>query len=282
MQSEFLKESSFISLEKKAFSAIQHIFPCESELLDNIPLDKIVTLWQEKLKPSMHPFLIRVSGQSGSGKSTQLVPALEKVLRNTPYTKINVGAFAEYHPRFNEWQKQSPDKMRENTNGFALRALILFYKHCILNRVNLILDMTLLEPEIDLYLMTLAKKVGYKIQMHVLCVPKLISDTFIRRRQKQTGRYVKPSSSGYFFKALAPCLKALIRSDLFDQKDRLILWSHTQTHPIRQTNLTNRSALRQLNRYRERKNAAIKNPKALLKAKIRWINLICGEIINHV
>ena len=282
MQLEFLKDPSFIALENKAFDAIQRIFPCETELLDKVPMDSITAHWKKNLKPAVSPLLIRISGQSGSGKSTQLAPAIEKILQNIPYAKINVGAFAQFHPRFTEWQKNSPDKMRENTNGFALRALVLFYKQCILNRSNIVLDMTLLEPEIDLYLMTLAKKAGYKIQTHVLCVPKLISDTFIRRRQQQTGRYVKPSSSGYFFKALAPCLKALTRSGLFNQNDRLILWSHTQTHPIRQTSLNNRSVLRQLNHYQERKNAAIKNPKALLKAKIRWINLICGGIISHV
>ena len=282
MQLEFLKDPSFITLENKAFDAIQRIFPCETELLDKVPLDAIVAHWKENLNPTVSPFLIRISGQSGSGKSSQLAPAIEKILKGIPYAKINVGAFAQFHPRFSEWQKNSPDKMRENTNGFALRALVLFYKHCILNKTNIVLDMTLLEPEIDLYLMTLAKRAGYKIQTHVLCVPKLISDTFIRRRQRQTGRYVKPSSSGYFFKALAPCLKALTRSGLFSPNDQLILWSHTQTHPIQQTHLNNKSVLRKLNHYQERKNAAIKNPKALLKAKIRWINLICEGFLNHV
>ena len=282
MQLEFFKDPSFVALENRAFDAIQRIFPCETELLDKVPLAEITALWQKNLKPVSEPFLIRISGQSGSGKSTQLVPAIEKILKNLPYAKINVGAFAQFHPRFAEWQENTPDKMRENTNGFALRALVLFYKHCIVNRVNIVLDMTLLEPEIDLYLMTLAKKSGYKIQTHVLCVPKLISDTFIRRRQRQTGRYVKPSSSDYFFKALAHCLKALTTSHLFNQEDQLILWSHTQTHPIKQTHLNNRSALRRLNRYQERKNAAIKNPKALLKAKIRWINLICKGITDYV
>jgi len=282
MQSEFLKEPSFVALEKRAFDAIQRIFPCETELLDKVPLDGIVDRRKGNLKSVSSPLLVRISGQSGSGKSSQLAPAIEKILKDIPYAKINVGSFAEFHPRFAEWQKNSPDKMRENTNGFALRALVLFYKHCILNRVNIVLDMTLLEPEIDLYLMTLAKKAGYKIQTHVLCVPKLISDTFIRRRQQQTGRYVKPSSSSYFFKALAPCLKALTKSGLFNQNDRLVLWSHTQTHPIQQTHLNNRSVLRKLNHYQERKNAAIKNPKALLKAKIRWINLICEGFLNHV
>jgi hypothetical protein len=31
-----------------------------------------------------------------------------------------------------------------------LRALMMFYEHCILNQVNIIFDMTLLEPEISI------------------------------------------------------------------------------------------------------------------------------------
>ena len=89
--------------------------------------------------------------------------------------------------------------MREKTNGFALRALVMFYKHCILNRVNIIFDMTLLEPEIDLYLMSLAKRMNYKIQTHILCVPRKISNLFIHLRQLKTGRIVKTTSSDYFF-----------------------------------------------------------------------------------
>jgi len=172
--------------------------------------------------------------------------------------------------------------MRENTNGFALRALVLFYKHCILKRVNLVFDMTLLEPEIDLYLMTLAKKMGYRIQTHVLCVPRKVSDTLIAQRQKQTGRFVKPSSSGYFFTALAPSLKALIKSQIFDRDDTLILWSHTLTHPIQITHFNNKSVLRKLNLFQQKNNTRMKNPKNLLMIKKKWMRLICKGVIKNV
>ena len=61
MQLEFLKDSSFIALENKAFDAIQRIFPCETELLDKVPLDAIVGHWEEKLNPTVSPILIRIS-----------------------------------------------------------------------------------------------------------------------------------------------------------------------------------------------------------------------------
>ena len=270
MDMTFLKDTSFITLEKKAFDAIQRIFPCEKELLDKVPLDGIIQHFEKDLIHKEHPFLIRVAGQSGAGKSSQIVPALEEALQNKNYIKINVGAFAPFHPKYDEWQKACPDQMREKTNGFALRALVMFYKHCILNGVNIVFDMTLLEPEIDLYLMTLAKKMNYKIQTHVLCVPRKISNLFIHLRQLKTGRIVKISSSDYFFNALAPCLKSLTRSGLFDEKDTLILWSHYLTQPIQKTHLNNPSVMRVLANYRQGP-LCIKNPRTLLKAKKRWM-----------
>ena len=276
MDTNFLAESSFVALEKRAFQAIQRIFPCESELLDKVPLDKIIQHFQSDLVSQKKPFLIRIAGQSGSGKSSQIAPAIESSLQNKKYIKINVGSFAPFHPKYNEWQKKCPDQMREKTNGFALRALVMFYKHCILNQVNVLFDMTLLEPEIDLYLMTLAQKMNYKIQTHVLCVPRKISDLFIHLRQLKTGRFVKVSSSNYFFNALAPCLSALTHSGLFTSKDKLILWSHYLTYPIQKTHLNNPSVMSILGKYR-RGPLCIKNPKTLLKAKKKWMKQLMEE-----
>ena len=150
--------------ENKAFDAIQRIFPCELDLMDKIPLDAIIDTFKSEIIPKKAPFLVRLAGQSGSGKSSQLFPALEYALKDKTYIAITVGRFASFHPKYTEWQKNCPELMREKTNGFALRALVLFYRYCIENRCNIVLDMTLLEPEIDMYLMILAKKMGYKIE----------------------------------------------------------------------------------------------------------------------
>ena len=273
-----LKNASFSDIEDKAFQAIQRIFPCETELLDKIPMDKMISYFQKDLTPSEHPFLIRAAGQSGSGKSSQIVPALEYALKKQRYIRLSVGSFAVFHPNYDEWLQTNPSKMREKTNGFALRALVLFYRYCILNRISVLLDMTLLEPEIDIYLMMLAKKMNYQIQMHLLCVPKKVSNTFIRLRQAQTGRFVDPTSGNYFFSALGRSLKALTNSHLFKEYDKLILWSHYMSYPIKQTHLDNSSVNRLLNEY-QGKSFTVKNPKELLKVKKKWMKLFM-ELIN--
>ena len=277
MHSDFLQDEKLAQLEKDAFQAIQRIFPCEENLLDSIPLEQIINHYKKDILPSEKPFLIRVAGQSGSGKSSQIVPALQHSLKQKQYIKINVGAFAPFHPNYKEIQEKTPNQMREKTNGFALKALVMFYKHCILNKVNLVLDMTLLEPEIDLYLMALAKKMEYKIQMHLLCVPKKVSNHFIYLRQKQTGRYVSPKSSDYFFDALAPCLKALTHSHLFDNQDTLILWTYFLSNPIKITHLNNSYACRILEKYRGI-NVGTKNQNELLKAKREWMSLLLRRL----
>ena len=269
LKREHISDKELQILEQQAFDAIQRIFPCEDNLLNHIPMDDIVRHFQAENLSVTKPFLFRIAGQSGSGKSSQLTPAVQEALSNISYLKINVGAFAPFHPNYQLWQRTEPDKMRENTNGFALRALILFYQYCIRSRINVVLDMTLLEPEVDLYLMALAKQYGYRIYLHVLCVPKKVSDTFIRRRQSQTGRYVKPASSNYFFNALAPSLKALTQSDFFDSTDIIWLWTHCQTYPVRQTSFRNKSVPRLLEKYR--RQTCMKDPKPLLKAKKYWM-----------
>ena len=166
------QENNIDLMEELALRSAQTIFPCEKNLQSSVPLSEIVQANVSDIKSQSNPILIRVVGQSGSGKSTQLIPALEDILKKISYIKINVGKFAPFHPEYTKWQKLSPELMREKTNGFALRALILFYRNCIENHVNILCDMTLLEPEIEHYLMMLAKKHGYQIQLHVLCVPK--------------------------------------------------------------------------------------------------------------
>ena len=89
MNTDFLQNSSFVDLENRAFDAIQRIFPCETELLNKVPLDKIIQHFQKDLISQKSPFLIRVAGQSGSGKSSQLVPAIESALQGKKYIKIN-------------------------------------------------------------------------------------------------------------------------------------------------------------------------------------------------
>jgi len=270
----------FSELTQATFEAIQHIFPCEDSLKDKVPLESIVGAFQDKLIPQDHPFCIRIAGQSGSGKSTQLFPALEKALKGIPYLKISVGDFARFHPGYQDLMNRTPQRMREETNGFALRALFMFYTYCVEHKVNILLDMTLLEPVTETYMMTLAKNAGYRIQAHVLCVPKKVSDMFIKQREHQTKRQVDRRSASYFFKALPGALKTLTTLPVFTGTDKLILWTHALGRPLKITGFSNTSCVRLLEKYRAGPYL-IKNPKEMLKNKCPWMRLLVQEL-QHV
>ena len=260
-----------------ALQAIQKIFPCELDLLHHIPFDSIVSEYVQKLKSQKNPFLIRVAGQSGSGKSSQLVPALESVLQRQEYIKINVGMFAPFHPKYAVWKDVAPSDVRERTNGFALRSLYLFYCYCIKHHFNVLLDMTLLEPEIEYYLNWLAKCHGYHVEMHILAVPKKVSSYFIHKRQRSIGRVVSAKSANYFFSVLSRALKSLIGLNYWNKKDKLWLWSHVHTHPLRRTTFFNHHVMSVLTK--NQRNRHIKqDEKNLLKAKEYWIKNFMGWV----
>ena len=86
-------------LEQQALASAQRIFPCELDLLDKIPISRITKALVDNIVPQDKPFMVRVAGQSGSGKSSQLIPALEDVLQNQEYVTIKVGTFAPFHPQ---------------------------------------------------------------------------------------------------------------------------------------------------------------------------------------
>lgn len=274
-----MSELSLEISQKKALNTAQRIFPCDSKYWDYFPLNDILTKEHFDFKPARKPFLIRVAGQSGSGKSSQLTASLLEVLEKIPHILLNVGRFSVFHPLYEDIKKQHFDLLREKTNGFALRTMLLFYAYCITQRVNIVLDITFLEPEIENYLMSLAKKNGYQIQIHLLCVPKKISNTFIRKRQKQTRRVVAAKSSDYFFHALAPALKNLISLPCFDRKDEIILWSHCFFRPLYFSGLSNRYLMHLLNQYQSGAYLAIKSPGAILKAKKSWMRLCVQKLL---
>lgn len=249
-----------IELLEKAYQAIDRIFPCEKGI--KVPLE---TIKEAMIKPENKtedkPFLIRICGQSGSGKSSQVLPYIEDALKDTPCIRFGARFFAPFHPDY-ENLKKTPALAREKTNGFALIALFEFYRFCIEQRLNVLIDMTLLEPEIDIYMMRLAKENGYRIQMHTLCVPKKISDMFIHKREIETGRKVYKASADYFFQSLPRSLKALTHEKCFESTDNIYLWSHQQKTPIFKSKIQNPKLLSVL---RERQGKTYHRLKPLRK-----------------
>ena len=72
--------------------------------------------------------LIRIAGISGSGKTTQILPAVEAYSRENNFEPILMAArkFVEYHPHFQEIKEYyGEENLRRNTDEFCTIMLFL-------------------------------------------------------------------------------------------------------------------------------------------------------------
>lgn len=256
---------------EQAFDVVQRDFPCELHLLDEIYLDRIVECYADSLNPSSAPFFIRITGQSGSGKSSQLLPAIQEALKETKYVHLTISKFAIFHPEYEEFQKKIPDMAREKTNGFALRSMLLFFEYCVRNRISIVLDFSLLDTAFEIYLLALLKLQKYKVHMHVMCVPQDVSNVLIAHRWRETHRCVTRQTASYTFDMLPLSLEQILNFGSFSEDDRIVMWSLCSTLPIICTNFSDKSVLHLLKKYRAPEYNNLVEPNELLRSKIVWM-----------
>lgn len=223
-------------------------------------------------------YLIRVAGQSGSGKTTQLMPAIKTNLdkMNQNYVLVAVRFFAKYHPNYNELlANYGKSLIREKTNGFALTLLIRVLEKLIENKYNILFEVTLLEPIFEEYLIKILKKNNYKIIFNILAVSDKLSDKWIEKRQNKEGneanRIVFKSSSSYFYEVLPKALEVLIKnSKILDVNEILVMWNAFDESPCLNTNIFDNNILDIFEKYRKIDVVENTDEKQLLKSKIAF------------
>ena len=179
---------------------------------------------------------VRLIGQSGSGKTTQLLPCAKEYFAKNKLNPITfaVRDFSFCHPKYNELiKKYGISQIREKTNGFALRLLIVCLAHAIENGYDILFEVTLLSPKFENFLCSLLKLNSYKTLYLALAINKKISDAFIQKRKTQAGkeanRIVNKSSSKFFFKSLKRSIKYYSKNQ---PSDRIIVWNASSLFPI--------------------------------------------------
>jgi energy-coupling factor transporter ATP-binding protein EcfA2 len=156
---------------------------------------------------------IRICGQSGSGKSTQLFPAAAAYFNAIGARPVHIAVrnFVKYHPRLDQILRiGGPGELRENTNAFALLTLLLALEKFIAAGFDLLFETALLSPEFETYVSSMLAGAGYSSEYHMLAVPKSVSDDFILRRaaREEPGRVVLKKSVDFFYNAMLPGIAA--------------------------------------------------------------------------
>ena len=176
--------------------------------------------------------LYRLCGQTGSGKTSQLLSTFEKIFeeKNINPVIIGVRTCAEAHPKYEEFKEKFPTgELREKTNGFALKCMSYVLKLLIENGFMVILDMTLLDPVYEEFVLKLTQANNYKINYQVLAVNDQISSLFIEKRLKATGRIIYKSSADYFNKILIDGLKYICETD---KTNSCFVWNAFNKEPV--------------------------------------------------
>jgi len=190
--------------------------------------DKLKKLTSEK----EFRFCMRLVGQSGAGKTSQLLPAVKSVFEQheLPYISLAVRDFVSYYPYLSEIKNFYGEALvREKTNAFALMLLSLVFKRCVASGCPLLFEMTLLDPVYEHFVHSLFEEYGYVCDYQCLAVSKVLSDQWIMDRSRSTKRIVTSRSASFFYQILE---SAFLSLQDFHLKNRVFIWDCYHREPV--------------------------------------------------
>jgi hypothetical protein len=191
----------------------------------------------------------RVAGQSGSGKTTQLLPAVEVWFAKQECKPVLVAArrFVAYHPFAKEIEAEyGSGNLRKMTDEVSTILMCLTLRELIKRGYDVILDVTLLDPLVEKFLTDALFEYKYEFRMSFVAVSKEISDGFIAKRQGKSGRVVAKSTAAEFWRAFELALKFYAEKY---PKMRTLIWSAWDELPIFDGRIGDGMALRAARKY---------------------------------
>lgn len=209
--------------------------------------------------------LIRLAGISGSGKTTQILPAVEAYCKKHNFEPILMAArrFVEYHPYYQEIKEYYGDEnLRKNTDEFATIMLFLTLSELIKGGYDIVLDVTLLDPEMEGILLNLLKTGDYEMTILMIAVSPTVTELYLQgrawRHTKETElEFIRATSHALeFYAENAPDL-------------HIILWSVYDKPPIYDGPI--KGCLDVFNDYSSRETLPAKDDDARRDAKIAYL-----------
>ncbi|MBQ2695595.1 zeta toxin family protein [Candidatus Saccharibacteria bacterium] len=218
---------------KKVIAYMQAHWPSEVKpewqvKLEEYPaiLAKVVADFTPAQTKNRH--FIRLAGISGSGKTTQILPAVEAYCEKHEYSPILIAArrFVEYHPHYQEIKDFYGDEnLRKNTDEFSTIMLFMTLSELIKEGYDIILDVTLLDESMEEILVNMLKAEHYKALLLMIAVSPTVTEHFLQGR---AWRHAKETEQE-FIRATAKALEFYAR---VSGEMRIILWSVYDRLPV--------------------------------------------------
>ena len=209
--------------------------------------------------------LIRVAGISGSGKTTQILPAVEAYSSVREMVPVLVAArvFVKYHPHYAEILDYYGKKdLRKMTDEFATIMLFLVLSALIRGGYDIVLDVTLLDPEMEGILVKLLGGGGYKMLLLMVAVSPVVTEKFLAGRE---WRHTAETEQE-FVRATSEALKFYAKAM---PKGRVVMWSVYDLTPVYDGKMA--GCLETFEKYSSRTEMPSPNDDERREAKIKYL-----------
>ncbi|MBR2994683.1 zeta toxin family protein [Candidatus Saccharibacteria bacterium] len=209
--------------------------------------------------------LIRIAGISGSGKTTQILPAIEAYCEKNQFEPILMAArrFVEYHPHYQEIKDYYGDEnLRKMTDEFATIMLFLTLSELIKGGYDIVLDVTLLDPEMEAILLKMLKATDYQLLILMIVVSPTVTDKYLQGR---AWRHTKETEQE-FIRATSKAL------DFYAHEvpnTRIVIWSVYDKPPVYDGPV--KDCLNIFEEYSSREDLPQKDDDARREAKIEYL-----------
>lgn len=158
---------------------------------DEIYRNQIYEYFKPFLKSSLNPLAIILGGQPGSGKSLLTQYIENKYIENS-FCVIDGDFIRTFHPQWTYFlshcESLAPDLTQNDSNKWVNRLLDDAVRH----RADILIEGTMRNPHVPLNTARFFKAHRYRVEAHVLAVPKSLSTLGIYERyeaQKSTQKY---------------------------------------------------------------------------------------------
>ena len=174
-----------------------------------------------------HKF-IRIAGLSGSGKTSQILPAVEAYCEKNKISPVLVAArkFVEYHPHCEEIKNEyGEENLRKKTDEFSTIMMFLTLNALTKEGYDIVLDVTLLDPEVEQILIKMLKEGSYSPLLLMIATSPTVTEHFLGGR---AWRHSKETEEE-FIRATKKAIEFYVEKtpDL-----HIILWSVYDLSPI--------------------------------------------------
>lgn len=209
--------------------------------------------------------LIRIAGLSGSGKTSQILPAVEKYCEKNHLNPVLVAArkFVDYHPFKEEIKNEyGEENLRKNTDEFSTIMMFLTLNALTKTGYDIILDVTLLAPEVETILLKMLKSNNYKSILLMIATSPAVTEHFLKGRNWRHSKATEEE----FIRATKEALDFYAKN--FPNL-RTILWSVYDLNPIYDGEI--KDALKIFKEYSAKTTLPKPDDDARREAKIKYL-----------